>query len=152
MITIRQAAETDAATIRRITAAAYQRYVARMGREPAPVTREYGDEIRAGDAWLAEDDGVPVGLAILAREPDHLLLYNLAVLPGSQGQGVGARLLAFTEEQARRLGYAEVRLFTHETMTENIAYYPRRGYTETHRGGEDGYRRVFFRKAVGPAS
>jgi GNAT superfamily N-acetyltransferase len=152
VITIRQAGETDAATIRRITVAAYRHYVMRLGREPVPMVTDYASAIRAGGAWIAEDDGVPVGLAIMQCEADHLLLDNLAVLPGAQGQGVGSRLLAFTEEQARHLGYAEVRLFTSETMVENIAYYPRRGYTETHRGGPVGFVRVFFSKPVPPSA
>jgi hypothetical protein len=33
-------------------------------------------------------------------------------------------------------------------MTENLACYPRRGYTQTHRAVEDGFNRVFFRKLV----
>ena len=33
-------------------------------------------------------------------------------------------------------------------MTENLRYYPRHGYIETHRGQQDGYDRVFFRKPV----
>ena len=33
-------------------------------------------------------------------------------------------------------------------MTENLDYYPRRGYVETGRGVEDGYRRAFFSKTV----
>jgi hypothetical protein len=41
-----------------------------------------------------------------------------------------------------------VRLVTNELMTENLEYYPRRGYAETGRGTQDGYRRVFFSKAV----
>jgi hypothetical protein len=31
-------------------------------------------------------------------------------------------------------------------MTENLAYCPRHGYTETHRAEQDGFRRVFFTK------
>jgi hypothetical protein len=31
-------------------------------------------------------------------------------------------------------------------MTENLAYYPRHGYAETHRAEQDGFRRVFFTK------
>jgi hypothetical protein len=31
-------------------------------------------------------------------------------------------------------------------MTENLTYYPRHGYTETHRAEQDGFRRVFFSK------
>jgi hypothetical protein len=33
-------------------------------------------------------------------------------------------------------------------MTENLTYYPRRGYTETHRMQQDGFQRVFFRKRL----
>ncbi len=33
-------------------------------------------------------------------------------------------------------------------MTENLAYYPRHGYAETHRAEQDGFRRVFFRKRL----
>ena len=56
--------------------------------------------------------------------------------------------LALAEEHARGLGLAEVRLYTNEAMTENIAYYTRHGYGETHRQEQDGFRRVFFRKPV----
>lgn len=33
-------------------------------------------------------------------------------------------------------------------MTENLDYYPRRGYRETHRGEQDGYQRVYFTKTL----
>jgi hypothetical protein len=33
-------------------------------------------------------------------------------------------------------------------MTENLAYYPRHGYTKTHRALQDGFQRVFFRKST----
>jgi hypothetical protein len=42
----------------------------------------------------------------------------------------------------------EIRLYTNEAMTENLGYYPRRGYTETHRARDEGVSRVFFRKAL----
>jgi ribosomal protein S18 acetylase RimI-like enzyme len=146
---IRRAADPDADAIARITAEAYQHYVPRIGREPAPMTTNYAGAVRAGQAWVAEDDGQAVGIVVLELHPDHLLVENIAVRPSAQGRGVGRQLLARAEELARELGYDEVRLYTHESMTENIAYYPRRGYTETHRGGQDGYRRVFFRKQLG---
>ncbi len=37
-------------------------------------------------------------------------------------------------------------------MTENLAYYPRRGYRETHRTMGDGFSRVFFTKNLRPTS
>ena len=30
----------------------------------------------------------------------------------------------------------------------NLSYYPRRGYVETHRAGQDGFRRVYFRNPL----
>jgi GNAT superfamily N-acetyltransferase len=148
VITIRRAAGPDAATVARITAEAYQHYVPRLGREPSPMSTDYSDAVRDGHAWVAEDDGDPVAIVVLLPRPGHLLVENIAVRPAVQGRGVGGRLLALAEEQARELGYDEVRLYTHIAMTENIAYYPRRGYTETHRGGSDGFQRVFFRKHI----
>ncbi len=73
---------------------------------------------------------------------------NVGVRPAAQGHGVGARLMALAESQARRLHLSEIRLHTNESMTENLAYYPRHGYTETHRAEQDGFRRVYFRKRL----
>jgi GNAT superfamily N-acetyltransferase len=83
------------------------------------------------------------------RRPDHLLLDNVAVAPDAQGMGIGAQLLRLADETAARSGLGEIRLFTNEAMTENLGYYARKGYVETGRGVQDGYRRVFFRKIVG---
>ena len=39
-------------------------------------------------------------------------------------------------------------IYTNAAMTENLAYYPRHGYTQTHRAQLDGFQRVFFRKRL----
>jgi ribosomal protein S18 acetylase RimI-like enzyme len=83
---------------------------------------------------------------VLLPKVDHLLLDNVAVMPEQQGQGVGRRLIAFAEQEARRLGFAELRLYTQATMTENIALYRRLGFVETDRGQQAGYDRVFMTK------
>jgi ribosomal protein S18 acetylase RimI-like enzyme len=93
-------------------------------------------------------DGEIVGLLVLVMRPDHLLLQNVAVLPSAQGCGIGARLLGFAEEQAHELGRDEIRRYTNEAMTENLAYYQKHGYAETHRAEQDGFRRVFFSKRL----
>jgi GNAT superfamily N-acetyltransferase len=112
------------------------------------MTADYGEAVRGGMTWVALRDGVIVGLLVLVKLPDHLLLENVAVLPSAQGSGVGARLLAFAEEQASEFGREEIRLYTNEAMTENLAYYPKHGYIETHRAEQDGFRRVFFSKRI----
>jgi len=150
VITIRPAGEADVPVLREIAVAAYERYVPLIGGAPAPMTADYAAAVRAGQAWVAAGaDGTALGLIVLIRQPGFLLLENVAVAPAAQGRGIGARLLAFAEEQARALGLAEIRLYTNEAMTANLAYYPRHGYTETHRAQEDGFRRVFFAKQLG---
>jgi N-acetylglutamate synthase-like GNAT family acetyltransferase len=146
MVDIRPATAADVPAVRELVGAAYRRYVPRMGREPAPMTADYAAIVAAGRAWVAEADGRLAGLVVLV--PDHLLLENVAVDPAQQGRGVGSVLLAFADEHARALGLPEVRLYTNEMMTENLAYYPRRGYVETHRTEEHGFNRVFFTKRL----
>ena len=143
---MRRAGEGDAAALASVAAEAYRGYVPRIGREPAPMTANYAQAARSGLTWVAEADGEIVGLLMLVVRPDHLLLENVAVLPSAQRRGVGARLLALAEDEARVRGLEEIRLYTNEAMTENLTYYPRHGYTETHRAEQDGFRRVFFTK------
>ena len=57
------------------------------------------------------------------------------------------QLVAFAESEARRRGYDEIRLYTHVVMADNVAYYERLGWEETHRGEQAGYQRIFMRKS-----
>lgn len=86
------------------------------------------------------------GLVVLEVRSDYLLLDNIAVSPEVRRSGIGRQLLGFAEDYARQHGLDGVRLYTNEAMTENLDYYPRNGYTETHRATDNGYRRVFFAK------
>jgi GNAT superfamily N-acetyltransferase len=144
----RPAKPGDAAALRALVRAAYAKYVPRLGREPAPMLDDYAARIAAGQAWVLEEDGALVGALILEDEPGALMLYNIAIAPEAQGKGIGRRLIAFTEAEARRRGYALLRLYTNELMVENVAMYPRLGFTETHRGSEAGHRRVYFEKRL----
>jgi ribosomal protein S18 acetylase RimI-like enzyme len=89
-----------------------------------------------------------LGLIVLLPRPDYLLLDNIAVAPVRQGLGLGRRLLAFAEAEAVRRGYREIRLYTHQTMTENQRLYAAIGYEEIGRCTEGGYDRVFMRKRL----
>jgi GNAT superfamily N-acetyltransferase len=84
----------------------------------------------------------------LEERPGYLLVENLAVDPSRQGEGVGTGLLTFAEQQALAAWPGELRLYTNERMVENLAYYPRRGFTETHRAHADGFDRLFFTKTL----
>ena len=145
-VTVRPAVAADGEQMRRLADAAYGHYVRRIGRPPAPMLADYSRIAGESHVWVAEEQGRLVGFLVLEPRPDHLLLDNVAVDPDRQGTGVGGRLLALAEDQARLLGLSEVRLFTHAAMTENLEHYPRRGYRQTHRAEQDGYQRVFFSK------
>jgi ribosomal protein S18 acetylase RimI-like enzyme len=142
------AAAGDARAVTECVRAAYAGYVPRIGREPAPMTADYGGLIDAGEVWVARAAGGICGVLVLRPQPPALLVENVAVAPGHQGQGLGRRLMTFAEEHARAEGLGEVVLYTNERMTENLRFYPALGFTETGRGVQDGFARVFYRKAL----
>ena len=145
---IRPAGMSDLDALTRIVADAYSKYIDRMGKPPGPMLDDYAVHIRNHAAWVIECDGTLAGLIVLLPEDDHLLLDNVAVDPAYHGRGMGRALMRFAETEASRRGYGELRLYTHVTMTENLAMYPALGWQETGRGEQAGYQRVFFRKPV----
>ena len=146
---IRPAQQRDRGAVEAIVRAAYSVYVERVGKRPGPMLDDYAKLIADGAVSVLEaPDGAIAALIVLLAKPGHLLLDNIAVRPDRQGQGLGRGLVSFAESEARRLGYAELRLYTHEMMTENIAVYTRLGFRETGRGREAGYDRVFMTKAI----
>lgn len=151
-IAIRAADETDVAAAHDIVQAAYRFYIARMGKPPGPMLDDYARRQRDAQLYLASLGAEPVGVAVLVRADDHVELNNIAVHPRWQGRGIGRALIAFAEETAREQGVSELRLYTHVTMTENIARYGRIGFIETHRETQDGYERVFMRKLIAVAT
>jgi N-acetylglutamate synthase-like GNAT family acetyltransferase len=144
---IRNAEPGDAAVIATLVRRAYDQYVPRIGLRPRPMDADYPALIAAEQVWVAVDPDV-IGVIVLDDQADHLQIDNVAVAPEQQGSGVGSALLGFAEDRARTLGVPELRLFTHALMTENQAYYARRGYVRTSRTIDDGFDRVFFTKVL----
>ena len=145
---IRQAVAGDVPAIEALVRDAYAMYVPRIGREPAPVTVDHAGLVAAGRTSVVEADGEIAGVIVLIPGGDHLLVENVAVAPNAQGRGLGRELMAFAERRAAELGMAELRLYTNQLMTENLALYPALGYTETGRRVEDGFARVYFSKRI----
>lgn len=142
----------DAAAMSALAEAAYRHSVPRIGKPPAPMTADYG-AIAAGPhvtlAWRRDE---LVGMLVLELRGDVAQIENVAVSPALQGSGLGSELLRRAEADARAAGCVVARLYTNERMTENLAFYPRRGYVETHRREDAGFRRVFFEKSLTPAA
>jgi ribosomal protein S18 acetylase RimI-like enzyme len=145
---IRPAAAADRAAVEAVVRAAYEGYIARMGKPPGPMLDDYEARIAEGSVWVLDEAGAISGIIVLLDRAGYLLLDNVAVAPARKGAGLGRRLVAFTESEAKRRGYREIRLYTHVTMTENVALYRHLGFEETGRGEEDGYHRVFMRKRL----
>jgi GNAT superfamily N-acetyltransferase len=146
---IRPAQPSEAETIRALVREAYALYVERIGFEPGPMRDDYHRRVAENQAWVLEEDGQIVGLAVLVEDrPEALLLDNVCVASAMQGKGYGRQLIAFAEEEARRRGYGELHLYTHMLMTENIALYQRLGFREIGRIQEKGFHRVYMAKPI----
>ncbi len=104
-----------------------------LGVEPLPLTADYRRRLETDDVWVAEIDADIVAVLMLVLESDCLLVWSVATAPTWQGGGLGRRLLAHAEAEARRLGYRRIRLYTGEKLRSNIAWYARHGYAFHHR-------------------
>jgi ribosomal protein S18 acetylase RimI-like enzyme len=94
---------------------------------------DYAQVIASGQAWVLLLDDEIVGVVELKDSPEALLIPNVAVVPTYQRAGHGRRLLAFAEDEAKRRGYREVRLYVNVKMDENVSLYTRVGYAEIER-------------------
>ncbi len=144
---IRPAILDDEAGIRECAESAYARYVAAIGRKPAPMVADFAAQIAAGEVYVATDEHNALqGFIVFFPQEGHMLLENVAVQPWASGRGIGKALIQFCEDEARRLGLDAVHLYTNEKMTANLSIYPKLGYVEVDRRSEDGFNRVFFEK------
>lgn len=149
LLTIRRATVDDVASIRDLTRRAYAKWVPLIGREPLPMQADYALAVREHAIDLAERNGKLVALVEMIPAADHLLIESLAVDPGAQGQGLGERMLHHVAATARTLGLHEVRLYTNEKFTANIAFYAKRGYVVTKRSAiVPGSVAVFMKKCL----
>jgi GNAT superfamily N-acetyltransferase len=145
---LRRAEPTDAPALASCVDTAYRHYIPRIGKPPGPMLANYTEGIARHQVWVAEAEGQTIGGLVLIPARDSLLLDNIAMHPDHQGRGVGRALLELADAEALSQGYRELRLYTHETMTENIALYTRSGRVETHRSHQAGYARVFMHKRM----
>lgn len=145
---IRLAKVDDLRGVQGCARAAYQIYVPRIGRRPAPMIADFEDQIKQDLVHVLTDDKQVAGFIVYYRRDDHLHLENVAVDPQFQGLGYGVQLIKYAEQAARDIGVAAVELYTNAKMTENLKLYPYLGYTELGRWQEGGFDRVFYRKII----
>ncbi len=126
----RLATVKDGDAVAKVTRAAYEHYIKRLGYKPQPMTADHAPWIEDGCVWVLEQGAEIVAVLVLLNGPDGLLIYNIAVAPTAQRKGIGHRLMAFAEEQAKQQGSKRVILYTNEKMTENIGFYESLGYKQ----------------------
>lgn len=127
---------------------AYSRYIARMGKTPAPMLADFASQIAHGWVHVARADQQVLGYVVFYPTEDTLHLESVAVAPAYAGQAIGRRLIEFAEQSALKAQLSCVTLYTNSAMTENLSLYPRLGYVETHRAMQHGFHRVFFQKLL----
>jgi ribosomal protein S18 acetylase RimI-like enzyme len=142
---IRRARAEDAVRIGAIARAAYSKYVARIGRWPAPMLADFAAEIAADHVVVIGTDGRIDGYMIAWPETDAYFIDNVAVDPAQQGKGLGRQLIRHAVAEATRHRPSAIRLYTNAAMTENLSMYARMGFVETHRVVEKGFDRIDMR-------
>ena len=95
--------------------------------QPATAYREQG-----GRLWVAESAGRVVASVALrpAAEPGGIALKSLYVARAARRRGLGDRLAALVEEEARAAGAAFVELWTDTRFADAHRLYERRGYLQ----------------------
>ena len=145
---LRFAVPEEAAAVAALVDRAYTGYIERMGRKPGPMLDDYAALIGDGLVRVLCHDGRICGVLVLIEKDDHLLLDNIAVDPAAQGLGLGRQLVEAAEDVAKTLCYGTVRLYTHETMVENVALYEHLGFSITHKAKDRGFDRIYMAKAL----
>jgi ribosomal protein S18 acetylase RimI-like enzyme len=148
-VSLRPATAADVPSLTKLVRAAYGHYVERLGKPPRPMTDDYADILHRYRVTVAEHGGETVGLIVLGADDEGFFVDNVAVEPSQQGSGVGRALLEHAETVARRGGFDSIYLYTHELMTENLAFYARAGYVEYDRRRHEDACLVYLRKRLG---
>lgn len=99
------------------------------------------DKCAAETVFLARDGDRLVGCVFLDDRGDHIYVGKLAVAPSLQGSGIGRRLMATAEGEARQRGKRFMELQTRVELTGNHAAFARLGFREVGRTAHAGYSR-----------
>ena len=143
---IRKATESDlpaVLAILRDTRAEMASYGNDQWNDDYPQAADFLADIRAGSLWLLEEADDPLAFVCLnGDEPEEyaavdwrfdgapLVLHRMAVSPAARRKGVGSRLMAFAEEQARAQGLRCVRSDTYSTNEKMNRLFLRCGYRQ----------------------
>ena len=141
----RRAKLEDHEIIKVIALKAYQKYVERMGKEPAPMRPVFEKE---DEVFVCEKDKQIVAFAIIVKINDQIILDNIAVDPAYQNKGIGNNFIEFIEQYLIKQGVNKYQLYTNEKMFENIDWYQKIGFKIFKKVTEKGFKRIYFEKKL----
>jgi ribosomal protein S18 acetylase RimI-like enzyme len=150
-VIIRQASLEDALAVQACVTAAFEGYIERIGKSPAPMLLDFPGSIAAQQVWVADLDSQVVGVLVQYETEAGFYIDTVAVSPPCQGGGVGKALLQFAESEALRRGFDSIYLCTNVKMIENQRLYPKIGYVEFEHQDASGYDRIYYRKQLAVA-
>ena len=145
---IRLAALPDLKSLIACVDAAFQPLAERIAKPPSPMLADYPDLVTRGRVHLLEAEGRVAGVLVCEAAADHVFIETLAIDPATQRAGAGTKLVAFAEDEARRLGHPLVRLYPPALMHEARSFSRALGYREIGQRREAGYDRVYLDKTL----
>ena len=135
----------DHKIIMAIAQKAYEKYIERMGKEPAPMR----PVIQKQDVvFVCEDNKQIIAFAILVKINDQIILDSIAVDPPHQKKGIGNNFIKFIEEYLMEQKVNKYQLYTNEMMFENIDWYQKIGFKIFKKVTEKGFNRIYFEKQL----
>ncbi|WP_170329919.1 GNAT family N-acetyltransferase [Ruegeria arenilitoris] len=137
------ATQEDAEAITDCIAAAYSSARKTIADLP-DVTAGIEQDISDHRVVLAMTDAGLAGVVIFDMLDTEMKIFNLAVSPKAQGQGIAGKLLVRAESEAREAGCMQIVLRTHRQMRDTRAIYAHLGWFETEISGNS----VEMKKAI----
>ncbi|WP_372572812.1 GNAT family N-acetyltransferase [Ruegeria jejuensis] len=134
-IRLRAAVPADLPQLVKVITSAYAAERARLSGIP-DVTEGLDAHIREDIVQLAERAEVLLGVIVLVRQENALMVANLAVSAQAQGTGIGGQLMRLAETMAREAGYGRLSLRTHVGMSATRRFYAGLGWVETDLDGQ----------------
>ncbi len=115
-VEVRLAMPSDAPAIAKVLFEAFSAFREHYTPEAFEIVTPPADVVESrfgeGPIWVAELGGEVVGTVSLTTEPEGLYIRSMAVRPGSQGLGIGHRLLETVNEHVSMSGAERTFLYT----------------------------------------
>jgi GNAT superfamily N-acetyltransferase len=136
-VSLRQATDADREFAFQVLKTAFGKYVKEVYSWDEQLQREiHRQRFRPSSTWIIKYDDKEIGLLAFDREPDHIRVRQLFLLPEYQGLGIGVYLMKDILKESKQKGIP-IRLQVLKVNNRAKVFYERIGFsvtdeTETH--------------------